>query len=51
MFNLGHNYMNIVTVTDEYRSGYNETLIKGYTTVSFMEGEVTSHPSPISSAL
>jgi hypothetical protein len=33
--------MNSVAVTERYRSGYNETEISGYTTVSFMEWEVS----------
>jgi hypothetical protein len=35
MFNLGHNFMNIFTVTDGYRGGYNETEIHS----SCVEGE------------
>jgi hypothetical protein len=36
MFNLGHNYINGVTNTDGYRSGYNETEIHCYITGSFV---------------
>jgi hypothetical protein len=39
MFNLGHNYINSVTVTDRHRRVFNKTEIHGYTTVSFVEGE------------
>jgi hypothetical protein len=34
-----HNYMNSVTVTDEYKEICNETDLNSYTTASFMEGK------------